>query len=88
MIPSGGRDPVAIPQINLSIFGYGPNSLRNSHVGTSAMGAQEISILPHVHGPISVLAGDPSRGRLSDNTWFAEWEYSQGGTYIQWASIT
>ena len=39
MIPSGGEDPVAIPQINLSISGYGPESLRDSHVGTSAAGA-------------------------------------------------
>ena len=38
MIPSGGGDPVAIPQINLSILGYGPDSLRDSHVGTSAVG--------------------------------------------------
>ena len=25
MLPSGGGDQVAIPQINLSILGYGPN---------------------------------------------------------------
>ena len=46
MLPSGGGDQVVIPQINLSISGYGPASLRDSHVGTSAMRAQEISILP------------------------------------------
>ena len=27
MIPTGGEDPIALPQINLSISGYGPNSL-------------------------------------------------------------
>ena len=48
MIPSGGGDQVAIPQINLSIVGYGPDSLRDSHVGTPAMRAQEISILPQL----------------------------------------
>ena len=37
-IPFGGGDPVAMPQINWSILGYGPNSLRDSHVGTSAVG--------------------------------------------------
>ena len=27
MIPTSGEDPIALPQINLSISGYGPNSL-------------------------------------------------------------
>ena len=67
MIPSGGGDPMAIPQINLSILGYGPNSLRNSHVGTPAMGAQEISILPQLDGPVSILARGPTGGRVSEN---------------------
>ena len=31
MLPSDGEDQVAIPEINLSILGYGPNSLRDSH---------------------------------------------------------
>ena len=52
MIPSGGGDPAAVPQINLSILGYGPDSLRDSHVGPSAMGAQEISILPQLDGSL------------------------------------
>ena len=42
MIPTDGEDQVALPQINLSIMGYGPNSLRDSQVGTSDMRAQEI----------------------------------------------
>ena len=88
MTPTGGEDQVALPQINLSILGYGPNSLRDSQVGTSAMRAQEISILLQVDGPVSVLARDPTRGRVSENTRFVGWEYSQGGTYIQGASIT
>ena len=72
MIPSGGGDPVAIPQINLSILGYGPNSLRDSHVGTPAMGAQEISILPQLDGPVSISARGPTGGRMSEDTRFAE----------------
>ena len=52
------------------------------------MRAQEISILPEVDGPESVPIRDYARGRVSDNTRFMEWEYSQGGTYIQEASIT
>ena len=27
MIPTGGEDPIALPQVNLSISGYGTNSL-------------------------------------------------------------
>ena len=88
MIPTGGEDQVALPQINLSISGYGPNSLRDSQVGTSDMRAQEISILLQVDGPVSVPTRDYARGRVSDNTRFVEWECSQGGTYIQGASIT
>ena len=88
MIPTGGEDQVALPQINLSISGYGPNSLRDSQVGTSDMRAQEISILPQVDGPVSVPTRDYAGGRVSDNTRFVEREYFQGGTYIQGASIT
>ena len=54
-----------IPQINLSILGYGPDSLRDSHVGTPAMRAQEISILPQLDGPASIQARGPTGGRVS-----------------------
>ena len=64
-------------------MGYEPNSLRDSQVGTSDMRAQEISILLQVDGSVSVPARDYARGRVSDSTRFVEWEYSQGGTYIQ-----
>ena len=30
MIPTGGEDQIALPQINLSISEYGPNLLRDS----------------------------------------------------------
>ena len=70
MIPSGGGDPVAIPQINLSISGYGPNSLRDSHVGTPAMKAQQISILPQLDGPVSIPVRGPTGGRVSEDTRF------------------
>ena len=72
MTPSGGGDLVAIHEINLSILGYGPNSLRDSHVGTPAMGAQEISILPQLDGPISISARGPTGGRVSEDTRFVE----------------
>ena len=68
MIPSGGGDPVAIPQINLSILGYGPDSLRDYHVGPSAVRAQEISILPHLDGPVSIPVRGSTGGRVSEGT--------------------
>ena len=71
MLPCGEGDQVAIPQINLSILGYGPDSLRDSHVGTPAMRAQEISILPQVDGSVSILTGDPTGGRVLEDTRFA-----------------
>ena len=88
MIPSGGGDQVAIPQINLSILGYGPNSLRDSHVGTPAMRAQKISILPQLDGPVFIPARDPTGGRVLEDTRFMGQEYSQGGIYIQGTSIS
>ena len=88
MIPVGGEDQIALPQINLSISGYGPNSLRDSQLGSSDMRAQEISILLQVDGPVSVPTREYTRGRVSENMRIREWEYSQGGTYVQSASIT
>ena len=52
------------------------------------MRAQEISILPLVDGPVSAPTREYTRGRVLENTRIMEWEYSQGGTYIQGASIT
>ena len=65
VLPSGGGDQVAIPQINLSILGYGPNSLRDSHVETPAARAQELSQLD---GPISILVRDPTGRRVLEDT--------------------
>ena len=45
MLPSGGGDQLAIPQRNLSISGYEPDSLSNSHIRSPAVRAQEISIM-------------------------------------------
>ena len=39
MLPSGGGNQLAIPQINLSILGYEPNSLRNFHVRSPSIRA-------------------------------------------------
>ena len=52
------------------------------------MRAQEISILPQLDGPVSILTRDPTGGRVLEDTRFMEREYSQGGTYNQGASIS
>ena len=46
MLPSGRGDHLMIPQVNLSISGYEPDSLRTSHMRSLSMRAQEISIMP------------------------------------------
>ena len=46
MFPPGGGDHLAIPQVNLSILGYESDSLRNSHIRSPSMGAQEILFMP------------------------------------------
>ena len=53
MLPSGGGDQLTIPQINVSISGCEPDSLRDSHIRSLAMRAQEISIIPQLDGPVS-----------------------------------
>ena len=72
MLQSGGGDQLAIPQINLSILGYEPNSLRDSHIRPSAMRAQEISIIPQLDGPVSLLTRDPIRRRVPEDSRFEE----------------
>ena len=70
MLPSGGGDQLAIPQINLSILGYEPNSLRDSCIRSPAMKAQEISIMPQLDGPASLPTRDPIRRRVQEDSRF------------------
>ena len=88
MIPTGGEDQIALPQINLSISGYGPNSLKDSQLVSSDVRAQEISILPQVDGLVSAPTREYTRGRILESARIMEWEYSQGGIYIRGAPIT
>ena len=78
---------MAIPQIILSILGYEPNSLRDSHIRSPTMRAQEISIMPQFDGPASLPTRDPIGRRVQEDSRFEGREYSQGGTYVQGASI-
>ena len=60
MIPTGGEDQIALPQINLSISGYRLNSLGDSQLGSLDVRAQEVLILPQVDGPVFA----PTRGNV------------------------
>ena len=88
MLPSGGGDQLAIPQINVSILGYEPNLLRDSHTRSPAARAQGMSMIPQLDGPVSLLTRDPIRRGMPENARFEGQEYSQGGTYLQGASIS
>ena len=68
MLPSGGGVQLAIPQINLSISGYEPDSLRDSHIRLPATRAQEISIIPQLDWPVTLLTRDPIRRRVQEDS--------------------
>ena len=86
MLPSEGGDQIAMPKINLSISGYEPESLRGSHRSPDTR-AQGSSVIPQLDGPVSLPTRDPIRRRMPEDTRFVGQEYSQGGTYVQGASI-
>ena len=65
MLPSGRGDHLAIPQVNLSILGYEPDSLRNSHGRSPSMWAQEIS-MPQLDGPASLPMRDLIGRRIQE----------------------
>ena len=64
MLPSGMGDHLAIPQVNLSISGYEPDSLRKSHGRSPSRQAQEISIMPQLDGLASLQMRDPIGRRV------------------------
>ena len=66
MLSSGGGDYLAIPQVNLSILGYEPDLLRNSHMRSPSMRAQEILIMPQLDGPVSLPMRDPIGKRIQE----------------------
>ena len=87
MLPSGRGDHLAILQVNLSISGYEPDSLRNPHIRSPSTWAQEISIMPQLDGPASLPMRGPFGRRIQEDSRLAGQEYSQGGRYVQGASM-
>ena len=67
MLPSGGGDHLAIPQVNLSILGYEPYSLRNSHIRSPSRWAQEILFMPQLDGQASLAMRDPIGRRMQED---------------------
>ena len=88
MISTGGEDPIALPQINLSIPVYGPNSLQDSQFGSLDVRAQEVSVLLQVDGLVSIPMRRDVRGRVLESTRIMKWEYSQDGTYLPGTSVS
>ena len=68
MLPSAGGDHLAKPQVNLSISGYEHDSLRNSHIRSPSMQAQEILIMPQLDGLASLPMGDPMGRRIQEDS--------------------
>ena len=61
MLTSGGGDQVAMPQINLSILGYEPKSLRGSHIRSLDTRIQGGSVILQLDGPASLPTRDQRR---------------------------
>ena len=72
MLPSGRGDHLTIPQVNLSISGYEPHSLRNSYIRSPSMWAQESLILPQLDGLASLPIRDPIGRRMQEDPRLAE----------------
>ena len=76
MLPSGQGHHLAIPHVNLSISGYKPDSMRTSSMRSPSMQAQEISIMPQLDAPGSLLMRDPIGRRIHEISRPAEREFS------------
>ena len=84
LLPSGHGDHVKIPHVNLSITGYESDSLRTlAGMRSPSMRTQEISVIPQLDGPRSLLRRETDRGRMNEVPRLVELESSQGGTYVQ-----
>ena len=85
ILPSGMNEQVPMPHINLSISGYGPESLKGSHIRTQDTRGQENLTIPQLDGPVSVPIRD--RRRLPEDIRI-EQEYPQEGTCLQGTSVS
>ena len=63
LLPSGLGDNTTMPHVNISILGYGPDSLRTSGIRSPPMRAQKVSTITQLDGPGSLPTRDHTRGR-------------------------
>ena len=83
MLPSCRGGHLTIPQVNLSISRYEPDSLRTSHIRSPSMLSQGISIMPCLDGPGSLPMRDTIGRRTHEISESSEQETSQEDTYAQ-----
>ena len=88
LLPSCQRDHSMISQVNLSISGYEPDSLRTSSMRSPSRQAQEVSAIPQVDGPGSLPMRDHIERWMNGIPRPVEQDSSQGGFYEQRAPIT
>ena len=84
MLPSVRGNHLQIPQINLSISGYEPDSLRDSHIRFLSMWAQEILIMLQLDEPTPLPIRDPFGRRIQEDPR----PYSHRVTYLQGTSTS
>ena len=87
MLPYGQGNQVTIPHVNLSVSGYEPDSLRSSNMRTPSMRAQEVSTIPQLDGPGFLPMRHPIGRQMHGVSRSVEQDSSQGGTYVQRASV-
>ena len=83
LLPSGHKDHVRIPHVNLSIMGYHPETLRTL-VGTRSpsVRAPEVSTIPQLDGPRSLPRHELERGRINKISSITEFGSSQRDAYV------
>ena len=87
LIPPVLGDNTIIPHVSLSISGYEHYSLWTSGIRSPPVRAWEVSMIPQLDEPGSLPIRDHTRGRMGRFSDQIELDPSQGGTYVQRASM-
>ena len=88
IIPPRIADNIDIPHINLSAYGYEPDSLGSSGMRSPPARAQETSIIPQLDGPSSLPTVNPAQERMGRPPNQMEQDPSQKGTYAQKTAVS
>ena len=87
LIPPVMGDNTTLLHVSLSISGCEHEPLRTSGIRSPPVRAQEVSMIPQLDGPGSLPIRDHTKGRMGRFLDQAEQDPSQGGTYVQRASM-